>query len=193
MHCFTHKRVAWFLMALSAMTGLLCTSLTVLADPALKVYSASTHERGDVVYLNAQLEYSLNEAAVTALQSGVPITFKLKVEIFQPRKWIWDKVISEHVHRYQLSYHALTQQYLVTNISSGIQNSYSDRNIAISAMGRIYNLALVATTALPQQADLQARIKVSLDINALPTPMRPWAYISSDWKLSSEWYTWDLV
>jgi len=193
MHCFTHKQVAWFLMALSAMTGLLCTPLTVLANPNLKVYSASTHERGNVVYLNAQLEYSLNEAAVTALQSGVPITFKLKVEIFQPRKWIWDKVISEHVHRYQLSYHALTQQYLVTNISSGIQNSYSDRNIAMSAMGRIYNLALVATTALPQQADLQARIKVSLDINALPTPMRPWAYISSDWKLSSEWYTWDLV
>ena len=193
MHCFTHKQVAWFLMALSAMTGLLCTPLTVLANPNLKVYSASTHERGNVVYLNAQLEYSLSEAAITALQSGVPITFKLKVEIFQPRKWIWDKVISEHVHRYQLSYHALTQQYLVTNISSGIQNSYSDRNIAMSAMGRIYNLALVATTALPQQADLQARIKVSLDINALPTPMRPWAYISSDWKLSSEWYTWDLV
>lgn len=191
MHCLLIKQRVRFLATLT-IVWMLCAPVIASAGPALKVYSASTHVRGNVMYLDAQLEYTLSQAAVTALQSGVPITFKLEVEIFQPRKWLWDKVITDHVHRYQLSYHALTQQYLVTNISSGIQNSYSGRDVAMLTMGRIHNLPLVASTALPQQTELLARLKVSLDINALPTPMRPWAYISSDWSLSSEWYTWEI-
>ena len=192
MQFIVNKQLVRLLAVLSATSWLLCVPAHVQAEHALKVFMASTHTRGDVIYLDAQLEYILSQTAVTALQSGVPITFKLNVEIFRPRKWLWDKVISEHAHRYQLSYHALTQQYLVTNISSGIQNSYSSREIAMLTMGRINNLPLVAATALPQDTELMARIKVSLDINALPTPMRPWAYISADWSLSSEWYTWEI-
>ncbi len=158
----------------------------------LKVYSASTLMRGETYFLDAQLGYDLSQAALDALDSGVPLTFELEVEIYTPRKWLWDKVLSRHLHRYQVVYHALTQQYIVTNISSGIQNSYSRRNTALLSMGRVNDLLLVENEVLAETDAAMVRLRVSLDINALPAPMRPWAYINSDWLLASEWFKWEL-
>jgi hypothetical protein len=38
-----------------------------------------------------------------------------------------------------------------------------------------------------------ARIRTFLDIESLPPPMRPQAYFSPNWDLSSEWYEWELA
>jgi hypothetical protein len=158
----------------------------------LRVYSASTELWHDMYYLDAQLDYDLSQAAIDALDSGVPLTFELEAEIFQPRKWLWDKSLASFNQRYQVVYHALTQQYIVTNINSGIQNSYSRRNTALLTMGRINHLPLVEKKALPEDENYRVRLRFSLDINALPVPMRPWAYINSEWLLASEWFEWEL-
>ena len=34
--------------------------------------------------------------------------------------------------------------------------------------------------------------EVYVDIEALPAPLRPVAYLSSPWRLTSEWYEWPL-
>jgi hypothetical protein len=39
---------------------------------------------------------------------------------------------------------------------------------------------------------MKARCGPGLDIDALPTPLRLLAYLSDDWRLASEWYTWPL-
>jgi hypothetical protein len=36
------------------------------------------------------------------------------------------------------------------------------------------------------------RLQVSLDIEALPLPMRPMAYLRRDWSISSEPWEWQL-
>jgi len=158
----------------------------------LKVYSASAHLNGNMYYLDAQLGYDLSQAALDALDSGVPITFELEADIVTPRKWLWDKVLLENVHRYQVVYHALTQQYIVTNINSGIQNTYSRRNTALLSMGRVNNLPLMEKKLLNGVEDAQLKIRVSLDIKELPALMRPWAYINAEWLLASEWFTWEI-
>lgn len=158
----------------------------------LQVYSASSHLQGDMLYLDTQLEYRLSRAALDALDSGVPLVFELEVEIFTPRDWLWDKTLASYRFRYRLLYHALTQQYIVTNINSGIQNSYSRRNTALLSMGRIHNLPLVEMQQLPVADKYLGRVRVSLDIGSLPAPMRPWAYINTDWLLASEWFTWEI-
>ncbi len=176
---------------------LICSSVWLTPSYAeemygLRVFSASMHSRHEMLYLDAQLDYDLSQAAIDALDSGVPLTFELEGEIFKPRKWLWDKSIFSFKQHYQVAYHALSQQYVVTNISSSIQNSYSRRNSALLAMGRVNDLPLVEKKSLPVEGDYQVRLRISLDINALPVPMRPWAYINSEWLLASEWYVWDL-
>jgi hypothetical protein len=161
-------------------------------DEGLQVYSASTYPQGGMYYLDAQLDYGLSRAALDALDSGVPLIFELEVEIYTPRKWFWDKTLADYNYRYQVLYHALTQQYIVTNINSGIQNSYSRRNTALLSMGRIHNLPLLEKKKIPEGEKYLGRVRVSLDIGALPAPMRPWAYINTDWLLASEWFTWEI-
>jgi hypothetical protein len=37
------------------------------------------------------------------------------------------------------------------------------------------------------------RLRGSLDIEALPTPVRLLAYVSSAWDMDTEWYKWQLT
>ena len=39
----------------------------------------------------------------------------------------------------------------------------------------------------------QVKMRTFLDIESLPAPMRPLAYISSDWQLDSDWVSWPLT
>jgi len=161
-------------------------------DVGLKVYSASTQEQDGAYQLDAQLEYGLTKAALDALESGVPLTFELVVDIFKPRKWIWNDVVASYNQRYQVVYHALTQQYIVTNLNSGVQNSYSNRKTALLTMGRINNYSLFDVDSMKIDKGHFGRLRISLLINELPAPMRPWAYINADWNLASDWFVWEL-
>ena len=38
----------------------------------------------------------------------------------------------------------------------------------------------------------EGALRAWLDIEALPAPLRLLAYLSDDWPLTSEWYTWPL-
>jgi len=167
-------------------------SLLAADSFGLKVYSASTQLQEGFYQLDAQLEYALSQSALDALESGVPLVFELEVDIVKPRKWVWDEVIASYDQRYQVAYHALTQQYIVTNLNSGVQNSYSSRNTALLTMGRINNYPLIDADEVKVDSGYKGRVRISLLINELPAPMRPWAFINSEWSLSSEWFEWEL-
>jgi len=188
-HCAQRKLLQWLIPVIGLF---FIGGLYAADDNDLKVYSASTQMQEGSYQLDAQLEYGLTQVALDALDSGVPLTFKLEVDIFRPRKWIWDDVIASYDQRYQVVYHALTQQYIVTNLNSGVQNSYSNRKTALLTMGRINNYPLFDVDSMKIHDHYMGRLRVSLVINELPAPMRPWAYINADWNLSSEWFEWEL-
>ena len=173
---------------------LLCVSLWAQANEreGLSVYSASTDIQDDMYYLDAQLEYELSETALEALENGVALTFEMEVEIYRPRKWWWGETLTNIVQQYQVVYHALTRQYIITNLNSGVQNSYANRKTALLTMGRIIDFPLVAHNEIPKDGQYRGRLRIALLISELPAPMRPWAYISSSWRLKSEWFEWEI-
>jgi hypothetical protein len=52
---------------------------------------------------------------------------------------------------------------------------------------------LLTDQSLDRGPDYSIRLRGSLDIESLPTPVRLIAYISSDWNMVSKWYKWHLV
>lgn len=180
----------------------LCCSLMVMpcvhaedAVPAqgFTVQDVSTELDEDVYLMDAQIKYQFSAAAIEALDSGVPLTIELDIEVFQPRKWMWDDKIAGLKQRYRIAYHALTQQYVVTNLNSGAQSSYQNRNVAIHMMGNIRRLPILDRRLVKEDEHYMARMRASLVINELPAPLRTWAYLASEWRLSSEWYEWPLT
>lgn len=142
--------------------------------------------------LDAQFTVRLSSGAQEALENGVPLVLELQVQLVKTHKWFWDAVDVELTQRRQLQYHALSRSYLVKDLNAGTQGNYRRLDDALRAAGTIQSLVL---TEQPLQAGSHyiVRIRGSLDIESLPTPVRLLAYVSSAWDMQSEWYAWPLV
>ncbi len=156
------------------------------------VRSVETRLQEGVYQLNTRIDYRFSEEAQKALQSGIPIILLLDIELEKERSWWWNKTVATLQQGYLLIYHALTEKYIVNNLNSGAQHDYTSLDASLSALGRINGLPLIDSALLNKGSSYRVKVRVHLDIESLPAPMRPLAYISSDWQLASDWYTWPL-
>ena len=157
-----------------------------------EVINAATRLEGGVYRLNAQIEYRFSKAALEALQNGVPLTIDTEMEVRRRRSWVWDETVHALTQRFQLEYHALSQQYLVGNLNSGERRAFPTRTAALGFMGRIQDFPLLDRSLLAEKERYEGALRVRLDIEALPAPLRLLAYLSDDWRLASEWRAWPL-
>lgn len=146
---------------------------------------------GNDLLLDAQFSIRLSAGAQEALENGVPLTFELQAQLVRKHEWLWDSVVVERVLVRQIEYHALSRSYLVKDTTTGTQGNYSRLDDALLAAGTIEKLKL-ASQPLKSGKRYEIRLRGSLDIEALPTPVRLFAYMSSGWDMNSEWYSWPL-
>lgn len=156
------------------------------------VVKASTQLEKGVYRLNAQIEYRLSAPALDALQNGVPLTIELEMEVLKHRPWLWDEKVYSLNQRYRLEYHALSRQYLVSNLNSGERRGFPTRSGALQFMGEVNNFPFLDQGLLTPGEHYDGGLRARLDIEALPAPLRLMAYFSDDWRLISEWYIWPL-
>lgn len=175
---------------LALLIGLLWTIGCLAAG--FEVIDASTRLDGGVYRLNAQIEYRFSKAALEALQNGVPLTVEIEMEVRRRRSWVWDETVYALTQRFQLEYHALSQQYLVSNLNSGERRAFPTQTAALGFMGRIHDFPLLDRSLLIENERYEAALRVQLDIEALPAPLRLFAYLSDYWRLASEWRSWPL-
>jgi hypothetical protein len=57
----------------------------------------------------------------------------------------------------------------------------------------VHNYPVLDYALMRNDESYSVRLRGSLDIEALPTPVRLLAYISSAWDMDSEWYQWQLA
>ena len=162
------------------------------AAEAFIIKSLETRLRDNVYAFSAHIEYKFSDEALAALKNGVPLIIILNIEV-QEERWYWNKTIAELEQGYLLIYHALSKKFMIHNLNSGIQTDYSSLDDALHALGHLENLPLIDAQLLKPESRYVLRLRSRLDIESLPAPMRPLAYISSDWRLQSDWYTWPLT
>lgn len=184
----TPSRGLLALLALLAWLGVATSARTAGFD----VIGASTRLEGGVYRLSAQVEYVLSQPALDALQNGVPLTIELLMEVRRRRSWVWDETVFSLAQRFRLEYHALSRQYLVHNLNSGERRNFSTRPAALRFMGRIHDFPLLDRSLLAADQRYEGALQARLDLDTLPAPLRLFAYLSEDWRLTSEWYTWPL-
>jgi len=142
------------------------------------------------ILLNGNLEFSFSRAALEALDNGLPLTVTTQITINDPNKWFFNKTVWSATYSHKIQYHALSQQYLVKDMQSDYPKALLSNSTAIHALGSVEKLALVEKSLIGAIDRYELQVKSSLDINSLPTPLRPLAYLSKDWRLQSEWKTW---
>ncbi len=169
----------------------LCSNLAS-AEMRFDISAVKVNLVDKVYYLNARIDYKLSDKVLEVMHRGVPIVVVLDIKFQRSRKFIWDDEIAQLVQRYQLEYHALTRQYQVTNLNSGSQHSFPTLEVALALLGTVVDLPVLDKQLLDKDGQYIGFMRASVDVGELPTPLRLRAYFSTDWHLSSEWYSWIL-
>jgi hypothetical protein len=157
-----------------------------------EVRTASVELRDGVYFLNALIDYSLSSEARDALQSGVPLTIRLEVEIAHGRRFWFDNELANLQQLYQLEYHALSERFIVHNANSGDQESFATLFAALNYLGQIERLPLIDAALVDDSREYDVRLRAVLDVEQFPGPLRLLAFWRRDWSLASEWYRWPL-
>lgn len=182
--------------ALAASRKLLPVLALLLAIPvhAADFFITGIHTRlqENVYLLDAHVDYRFSEEALEALDNGVPLTFQLSIEIERKRKWWLDAEVANLQQRYRLQFHPLSHQYLLQNLNSGAFYAFQSLASALDAMGTLHDFPLLDVQLVEEDEQYEVLMQAELDIEALPSPLRPLAYITPAWRLNSDWYTWSL-
>ena len=179
----------WSAAVLAGLLSLMSTS--ALAD-AFTIRSVETKLMDKVYTLSAQIEYHFSDVAIEALENSIPLIVLIDIEVDQVRGWWLNKEVAELQQGYLLLYHALTEKYIVNNLNSGAQENYDSLHSAVAALGKVDALPILDANLTSPNERYLVRLHTYLDLEALPAPMRPIAYISSQWRLESDWYEWPL-
>ena len=159
------------------------------ADTGFVIKSAQTRLLDKVYVLQANIEYEFSNNVLEAVESGVPMVIVLDIVLDKPRRFWWDKEIAALRQRFRLHYHALAEQYVVKNINSGAQHTAPTLHSALYDLRDIKNLPLIDQQLLDPQLNYEVSLKVSIEFDSLPVPLKLRAYTSTKWWLGSDWFT----
>lgn len=142
--------------------------------------------------LNAWLDIRLSSGAREALENGVPLVFEFRVQARKKHPWLWDQVIAKHRQVREVVYHALSRTYIVRDINTGEQRGFRRLDEAMQSVGVLLNISVLDYGLVEDGGEYSIRLRGTLDIESLPTPIRLLAYVSNTWYMNSEWYQWQL-
>ncbi|MTW19999.1 DUF4390 domain-containing protein [Allochromatium palmeri] len=177
---------------------LVVIALLALAADALartsrfNVEQAQTREQAGQILMSANIGFDFSEPVLEALDHGVPLTLVVHVQVRRTKAWMWEDSLVDEQWRYAIRYRPLSERYEVYRLPGSEGRDFVTRDAAIRALGELTDQTLISRARLDPDADYELQIKVFLDIEELPLPLRPMAYLTPSWKLSSGWTKWPL-
>jgi hypothetical protein len=171
--------------------ALLLFALPLLADD-FEVVDVQTRLDGDTYVLDARIDFDFSDRALEALDNGVPLTLEVHIQVRPTNDWIWEASLVDQRLRYRVRYKPLSESYLVAQLPGETGRTFVTRDAAVAALGDIRGLQLLGKERLDPEQDYEVHLRVSLDIEELPLPLRPMAYLYPSWKQSSKWTKWPL-
>jgi len=155
-------------------------------DYGFEVSSLDATINSDEASISSQLDIRLSDAAQLALERGIPLTLRIH---FRARKdsWLPGSTIATAEHVYKMSYLPLSEHYALTDMITGIQQTFPRLRYLISSLSRQNQVILLGD---PGPGSYVIQVRAELDLRKLPAPMRLPARIAPEWRLSSDWHSW---
>lgn len=157
-----------------------------------EVRTATTSLANGVHLLESRLQLVLSSEALEALNSGVPLTIELQMEIIRVRRFYVDSLDADLTVRFELEFRPLSQRYIVRNLNSGDQDSFATLYSALNNLGRISALPVIDDSLLVPDKRYRIRVRAMLQTQQYPAPLRLLFFWRSQWQLQSEWFEWML-
>ena len=160
-------------------------------DGAFVVEHAVLRPAGGAWVADARIDFAFSEDNLEAMRNGVALTVIVDIEVRRERGTWWDETLAARQLRYRIETNVLTGRYRVRHLGGGARN-YRSLEEMTESLGRVESVPIIARERLSGDAHHAARIRARLDIEALPSPLRPIAYLSPRWRLNSGWFEWRI-
>lgn len=147
----------------------------------------------DTMYLvDVDLQLQLNNRILNALEHGVTLEMDVELELRRERKWIWNKLLEKDRLRYQLEYHPLSDNYVVSDFTTNLSEQYQSLSEALNRLSSVRDYPLIDIKKISGDKTYIVYVKAKLNIEELPPPLQPITFVSSEWHLESQWYEWNI-
>jgi len=159
------------------------------------VKSAQAKLDDRLLYVSARFDLPVNPRIEEALSKGIPIDVVIDVNMVKHRWWWRNRVITDHNLRRRIQFHALSRQYLVSDLRVHDQPiSFSTLTQALTHVGTLddYKVFLTAKKEIEPGARYLLELRARLDIETLPMLMRPLAYATPSWRRNTGWTEWPI-
>jgi hypothetical protein len=180
--------------ALAIYLGQLIFSLMLLSPLAhagnITIDDATLVDKNGSYVVDSNMDFLFSDSAIEALESGVGLHIEFNLNINRARRYIWDKRIFRLSKRIKIERHALTERYIVTDQLDQQRRLYESIDSAVAGLNDMSDIPIASISEL-REGDYTMSLRARLDIEALPAPLRPIAYISPAWRMSSGWFEWN--
>jgi len=175
---------------------LLCFFATLLcgpvraADTTLEVIGASIKLDEGVYVLDADLEIDLPGGARRAIDAGLTLRLNYEIEMERVRRYLPDPDVAALVQGYELSYHALSQRYILRSLNTGEQQDVGSLAAALDRLSSVRGLPIIDAALLEPGPAYAVRVRAVLTLRSAPDTLSWLLFWTDDWSATSEWYTW---
>ncbi len=160
------------------------------ADTTIEVTSASVALDEGVYELDARLALAIPEAGRRAIDAGLTMRLNYEIEVARVRRFVPDAEVASLVQSYELSYHALSQRYLVRNLNTGEQFDHGSLDGALERITEVRGLPLIDSSLLEPGPTYEFRVRAEIDMRTVPDALSWLLFWTDEWSATSEWYAW---
>jgi Domain of unknown function (DUF4390) len=179
-------RTAWLLCFLATIAA------PAFADTRLEVVAASVALDEGVYELDARLDLAIPEAGRRAIEAGLTLELDYQIEIARVRRYLPDAEVASLQQRFELSYHALSQRYLLRNLNTGEQQDFGTLQASLDRLAEVRGLPLLDSSLLEPGSTYEFRVRAELNLRTAPDSLGWLLFWTEDWSATSEWYAWTL-
>ena len=179
-------RAAWLLCFLATLAA------PVFADTRLEVTAASVALDDGVFELDATLDLAIPEAGRRAIEAGLTLELDYQIELARVRRYLPDTEVASLQQSYELSYHALSQRYLLRNLNTGEQQDFGTLQASLDRLAEVRGLPLLDSSLLEPGSTYEFRVRAELNLRTAPDSLGWLLFWTDDWSATSEWYAWTL-
>lgn len=157
------------------------------------VLDADSHLADRTLVLSARASIALDADVIEALDSGITLHFVLEGRLSRSNRFWLDARVAQTRREFAVTRHALSNRYSVVETGSTRAQTFSSVEEAFSALGELPEVLSVEREKLQAGAAYIARVRLKLETDELPSPMRPVVWLSPAWWVSSGWHEWTLM
>ena len=160
-------------------------------DGALEVQSAYVNVDSGVFLLHARIQFPVNPTIRAALRDGITLTYDLDTRIERERRLWFNATVVDLTLRRELSYHAVTDRFLVRDTRSGKQDSFASLEEAVDFLGHVDAWPILVEPQLGG-GNYLVSVRAGVRRGNMPSSLRALLFWTDDWHRESAWYTWSL-